>query len=168
MPDTATQEAVLFEEVQQVSPATTVFTFLAGGGALVGGALFAAARGELHQALPGLAIGGVIIAAVGLLIAATRLRSRVTLREATFEFGRFGRVRLRASDVASVEMARFGLFSGGIGYHIGLKSVAITARTGDGVRIGRADGGRVLVGTQHPEALYSALLRLQSAARPGF
>ena len=168
MPETAAQETVLFEEVQQVGPATTLFTILAGGGALVGAALFAGSRGELPSALPGLAIGGVVIAGVSLAIAAVKLRSRVTPVEATFQFGRFGSVRLRAGDIASVEMRRFGLFSGGIGYHVGLKSVAITARTGDGVLVRRPDGSRVLVGSAHPEALYSALLRLQAAAKPGF
>ncbi len=168
MPDTTRQETVLFEEVQQTSPTTSIFVLLAGGGAIVGAALFAASRGELPSAMPGLLMGAAIMAGVTLLIGSTRLRSRVTTNEATFAYGRFGSVRLLPGDIGSVEMTRFGLFSGGIGYHVGLKSVAITARTGDGVLIRRPDGRRVLVGTEHPEALYSALLRLQAAPRLGF
>ncbi len=168
MPETSAQETVLFEETQQTSPATSLFVLLAGGGAIVGAALFASSRGELTSALPGLVIGTVIIGGVTLMIGATRLRSRVTTAEATFVYGRFGSVRLLPDDVGTVEMTRFGMFNGGVGYHIAPKSVAITARTGDGVLVRRPDGRRVLIGTEHPEALYSALLRLQAAAKSGY
>lgn len=165
MSDMASRQPVLFEEVQRTTPTASFGIFIAGGTVIVGSGLFAASRGELSSALPGLVFGAAVIAGVTFMISAIRMRSRVTTAEATFAYGRFGTVRLGAGDIASAEMVRFGMFSGGIGYHIGFGSTAITARTGDGVRIIRPDGRRVLVGTQQPEALYSALLRLQAGAR---
>ena len=165
MPDEAMSPSLLFEEEQRTSPGVELFTLGVGAVAIGGGALAAAAKGQLASAAPGLVLGAVVIAVVTAVIHASRVRTRVTATEAVIGYRPFAAVRIPGSDIAEVDVKRFGLFSGGIGYHIGPRSVAITARTGDGVLVTRADGRRVLIGTQHPDALYSALLRLQALGR---
>ncbi len=158
---------MLFEETQRTSPGVELFTLGVGAVAIGGGALAAAAKGQLGSAAPGLILGGAVIAAVTAAIHGTRLHTRVTTVEAVVAYGPWGRVRIPGTDIARVEPRQIGLFSGGIGYHIGFRSVALTARTGDGVLVTRRDGRRVLIGTAHPDALYGALLRLQTLASSG-
>ena len=165
MPETAVGGDLLYVEEQRTSPGVELLTAAVGVLAIGGGAIAAAAKGQLASAAPGLVIGAAVIAGVTAMIHNTRLRTRVSTVEAVITYRPWATVRIPGAEIAAVAPRRFGLFSGGIGYHVGRGSVALTARTGDGVVVTRTDGRRVLIGTQHPDALYSALLRLQARAR---
>ncbi len=154
-------EAMLFEERQRMSPTTTAAGLALTGAVLAGAALISARTGRLAEAAPPLLAAGGAVAGVFAFVGATSLVTRVSTEEAVIAFRPFKVLRLLPGDIASVDMKSFGLFDGGIGYHIGVRSMALTARTGSGVLITRPDGFRILVGTQHPDALFSALLRLQ-------
>ncbi len=157
-------EHVLFEERQRMSPAITSWglglTLLVLGGA----AMLVAREGRLAEAGPALLGSALFVSAIFALIGATSLVTRVTTEEAVVAFRPFKTLTLRPGDIASVTMKSFGLFDGGVGYHIGFKSLALTAATGSGVLITRPDGFRILLGTQRPDALRSALLQLQRSA----
>ncbi len=167
MADMPVRGNILFQEEQQTSPNVQLFTLVVGLGAIGGAALAATAKGALASAAPGLIFGTAVIAGVTLMINASRVRTWVTSEEAVITYRPWATVRIPGSDIGDIAVRRVGLFSGGIGYHVGLRSAAITARTGDGVLVTRTDGRRVLIGTEHPDALYSALVRLQTRARPG-
>jgi hypothetical protein len=155
---------VLFEESQPTSGGVTLFTAAVSLLALGGGGLLAARDGKLASALPGLALGGIVLVGVLVVLTRTRLETRVTTTGVTIALRPFKTVALAPGDIAGVSARQFGLFSGGIGYHVGLRSMALTARTGDGIVITRPDGRTLLVGTQRPDALLSALMQLQRAA----
>ncbi len=160
-------ETILFEERQRMSPTTTAVG-LALTAAVLGGAVLIAGRtGRVGEATPPLLAAGAAVTGVFAFVGSTSLVTRVSTEEAVIAFRPFKTLRLLSGDIAAVERKSFGLFDGGIGYHVGIRSLALTARTGTGVLITRPDGYRILVGTQHPEALLSALLRLQRAARVG-
>ncbi len=158
--------AILFEERQRMSPTTTGAGLALTAAVLGGAALFSARLGRLSEGAPALLAAGVAVTAVFAFIGSTSLVTHVTTEEAVVAFRPFKTLRLLPGDIASVEMRSFGLFDGGVGYHIGPRSMALTARTGTGVLITKPDGYRILVGTQHPDALLSALLRLQRATAP--
>ncbi len=157
-------EMVLFEERQRMSPTTTASGLTLTAAVLGGAALLSARQGKLAEAGPVLLASALATAAIFAFIGSTSLVTRVTSEEAVVAFRPFKTLRLLPGDIGSVEMKSFGLFDGGVGYHIGGRSMALTAQTGTGVLITKPDGYRILVGTQHPDALLSALLRLQRAA----
>ncbi len=165
MPETALAGDLLFVEEQRTSGGVELFTLAVGAVAIGGGAIAAAAKHQLASAAPGLVIGAAVIAGVTMAIHNTRLRTRVSTVEAVIAYRPWATVSIPGAEIAAVAPRRIGLFRGGIGYHVGRGAVALTARTGDGVLVTRTDGRRVLIGTQHPDALYSALLRLQAQAR---
>ncbi len=167
MPETLQREAVLFQETQRTSGSVGLFMGVAGA-VIFGGAALANARlGKLQEAAPALLAGAVVFLGVNAQILYSRLETRVTTAGAVFAYRPWKTLTLAPEEIAGVGMRRFGLWDGGIGYHVGSRGVAITARTGDGVVITRPDGRTILVGTEHPDALYSALLQLQRAARGG-
>jgi len=157
-------EHVLFEERQRMSPTITfwglAFTLLVLGGS----ALLVARQGKLAEAGPVLLASGLAVTAVFLFVGSTTLVTRVTLEQAVVAFRPFKTLTLLPGDIASVTMKTFGMFDGGVGYHIGFRSMALTASTGSGVLVTRPDGYRILIGTQRPDALMSALIQLQRAA----
>lgn len=168
MPDGATSpETVLFEERQAMSPSATRIGVPLTLAVLGGAAVIAARQGQLAQAAPGLLFGALVVVGVFTFIGMTALVTRVTTAEAVVSYRPFKTLRLRPDEIAGVGLRSFGLFDGGIGYHVGFHSMALTARTGTGVLITKPDGYRILVGTQRPDALVSALLRLQSRAARG-
>ncbi len=133
--------------------------------AILGGAAVIAARqGQLAQAAPGLLFGALVVVGVFTFVGMTTLVTRITLAEAVVSYRPFKTLRLRPDEIAGVGLKSFGLFDGGVGYHVGFRSMALTAQTGMGVLITRPDGYRILVGTQRPDALMSALLQLQRQA----
>jgi len=165
VPDTTMSPAtVLFDERQRLSPSVWRIGMPLTLAVLGGSAAIAARQGQLAQAVPGLAFGAVVVLGVFTFIGLTTLVTRITTAQAVVAFRPFKTLRLRPEEIGTVGTKSFGLFDGGIGYHISFRSMALTAQTGTGVLITKPDGYRILVGTQHPDALVSALLRLQRSA----
>jgi hypothetical protein len=165
MSDTTMREpTVLFEESQRTSSNVAAFVAAMVVIALVSTALAALRHGQLASAAPGLLLGALITGGVTLVVAATRLETRVTTESAVISYRPFKTLTLAPSDIGSVTVRTFGLFDGGIGYHVGFKSMALTAATGSGVQITRPDGRRILIGTRRPDALLSALMQLARGA----
>jgi len=164
MPDrTMSPEGVLFEETQRLSGTVWVLVMVGTAGMLAAIAALVHESAPLRpQAFIGLGVAALVMGAV----LSSRVVTRVTTAGAEVRFAPFpfGTVRLAPGDIAEVAPRTFGLFDGGIGYHLGWKWVAITARTGTGVQVTRPDGKRILIGTQRQEALLSALRDLQRRA----
>lgn len=163
MSETSTYQPTIFEETQTVSPAITLLVGTVAAFAL-GSAWFGTIRdGSIVRAAPGLLLG-TLAAGVGVaFVALSRLITRVTPSEAVITYRPFKRIRLGAADIADVKPKTFGLLDGGIGFHIGFRSLALTATTGTGVVITRPDGRTILVGTQRPDALLAALAQLRAS-----
>ncbi len=167
MPErTSAPESVLFEEDQPTSRGVMGFVLALAALSIGAGAWGSSRQGKLGDAAPGLIVGALVAAAVTWIIGLTHLVTRVTTGEAVVRYGPFKTLRLRAGEIAAVVPRDVGLFSGGIGYHVGFRSLALTARTGSGVLVTKPDGYRILVGTEHPDALLSALLQLQRSTAP--
>lgn len=164
MSETSTYQPTIFEETQTISPAITLMVGTIAAVAL-GSAYFGAMRdGSIARAAPGLLFGTVAACGGVALVALSRLITRVTPTEAVITYRPFKRVRLTAADIADVQPKTFGLLDGGIGFHIGFRSLALTAATGTGVVITRPDGRTILVGTQRPDALLAALAQLRRSS----
>ncbi len=165
MPErTTAPEIALFEERQRMGPSAMRIAIPLMLVVLGGAAMIAAWQGQLAQAAPGLLFGALVVVGVFTFVGMTTLVTRITTAEAVVSYRPFKTLRLRPDEIGSVGLKSFGLFDGGIGYHVGFRSMALTAQTGMGVLITRPDGYRILVGTQRPDALMSALLQLQRQA----
>ncbi len=155
---------VLFEERQRMGPGTTKLGLGLTAAVLGGAALLVAHEGKLAEAGPVLLASALAVGGVFAFIGATSLVTTVTMEEAVVAFRPFKTLRLLPGDIAAVTMKTFGMFDGGVGYHVGFRSMALTATTGTGVLVTQPDGYRILIGTQRPDALMGALLQLQRAA----
>lgn len=161
MTDDRFPQPVIFEETQTMSASLSAMVAAVAAVAL-GSAWFGVIReGTIARAAPGLLTGTVAAGGAVGLVAFSRLITKVTPSEAMITFWPFKRIRLSAEDIADAQPKTFGLFDGGIGFHIGWRSLALTATTGMGVVITRPDGRTILVGTQRPDALLAALAQLR-------
>lgn len=159
-----------FEEVQRLAGSAagwTVLGIVAAAAAVVGAAFVARPPRE-----PGEWVGAVLGAGGAALAAAVVLAARQVTRVSdagvvvSLSPVPFTTIRIRADDIARASLYEYGLLSapGGIGWHMGPGWRAVTTTTGTGVLITRRNGGRVLIGTDRPDTLLSAIRNVGAPA----
>lgn len=112
----------------------------------------------------GLAVVGVAIA-VAALFGLAYLETTVTDAEVIVKFhGLWPTRRIKLDDIAEYAPMRYTIWdSGGWGVHFGLAGLTYNVSGNEGVHFRLANGSQVLVGTQRPAELASAIAKAMTA-----
>jgi len=119
---------------------------------------------------PGASVAVVLVAvAVGALIALARLETTVTADAVLVMFhGIWPTRRIRLEDIAEHAPMHYTMWdSGGWGVHFGLAGLTYNVSGNEGVHFRLKNGARVLVGTQRPAELDSAIAKALAARQAG-